>query len=85
MRGDVALQHCLSLAELIYRMVTAQNTLYSTSQELYTWFAICCGQEMGSFSHILQGYITGTGAIMRLPQYHEVTLKNMGKWILWNQ
>ena len=41
----------------------------------------CCGQISVSFSHILQGYFTGTGTIHDCPSASEATLKNMGKYI----
>ena len=34
----------------------------------YTWFALCLGSVSTDFTHILQGYFTGTGAIGRFPQ-----------------
>ena len=41
---------------------------YSTLQELYLQFAFCWVLLWVGFTHILQGYFTGTGAIIRLPQ-----------------
>ena len=41
---------------------------YNTSQVVFSWFMFCCGWMPVSFTHILQDYFTGTGAILRLPQ-----------------
>ena len=41
---------------------------YNTSQVVFSWFMFCCGWVAVSFTHILQDYFTGTGAILRLPQ-----------------
>ena len=38
----------------------------NTSHKLYTW--LCCGLVLIQYTHILQGYFTGTGAIIGLPQ-----------------
>ena len=44
---------------------------YSISQKLrwYTKFMYCYGVIWVNFTHILQGYFTGTGAIVQLPQW----------------
>ena len=39
------------------------------------WLAVCCGYVLTDFTHILQDYFYGIGAIIRLP--NEVTLMNM--------
>ena len=43
------------------------------SQELCAQFVFCCGLVQVSFTHILQGYFTGTG------NASETTLNDMGK------
>ena len=48
---------------------------------------LCCGDIITSwwiyitflYIHILQGYFTGPGAIVRLPRASEINLKDMGK------
>ena len=35
----------------------------SITQELSAWFGLCCDYMLVSFTHILEGYFTGTGAI----------------------
>ena len=43
--------------------------MYSTARKICTQFALyCCGLVLGDMTHNLQGYFTGTGAIMWLPQ-----------------
>ena len=52
-------------------MWRTNNSVYCTLQELFPWFgfvSLYCGQVMIRFTHILQGYFTGTGAIIWLPQ-----------------
>ena len=39
-----------------------------TPQELWTQFMFCCVLFMINFAHVLQGYFTGIGAIIWLPQ-----------------
>ena len=47
-----------------------QNKAISPTNYAYgSWFVVCsCGLLLVSPTHILQGYFTGTGAIIRLPQ-----------------
>ena len=74
----------------------AENWNYSAPQELYTWFryssdklqfiVFLCGLVMAHFAHVLQGCITGTGAIIwyDCPSASETTLLNMGICITWS-
>ena len=56
--------------------------IYSTSQEVCTlWFVVFC--FVVDYTFIFKGYFTGTGAIIDCPSASEVTLKDMGKWIIW--
>ena len=43
------------------------------------WFVFSCGFITVNFTHILQDYLTDTGAILWLPHAGQVTLKNMSK------
>ena len=46
----------------------SRHQISSISHKLCIWFMLCCGVLQGDFTHILQGYFTGTGAILWLPQ-----------------
>ena len=60
---------------------------YITSQELCTKFTVCISWfchvlVIIDIIHILQGYFTGTGAIIYdCPRASEITLKHMGKYL----
>ena len=69
--------------EIIHSVVIADNI------RLYVvyLFVFCCGLVMVGFTHIHQGYFTGTGATYycnhMIAPVSEVTLKDMGKYITW--
>ena len=55
----------------IYLTPNLVCTVYPKKTVPATWFTLCCvllQSSMGDFAHILQGYFTGTGAIIWLPQ-----------------
>ena len=51
---------------------TTDSSIYSASQGIYAHgsccVVFCWNLVLVDFTHILQGYITGTGAIIWLPQ-----------------
>ena len=51
-----------------YKFVIFCRYLQYIARKLCRWFVFCCGVLLVDFTHILQGYFTGTGAIMYLPQ-----------------
>ena len=49
------------------QMITSQSRVYIMNYEHgFVVLCFCCGHDPSSITHILQGYFTGTGVIMRL-------------------
>ena len=72
-----------------YTMALKQNDKIHQISSKYIPGIICIilymfggGLVLVDFTHILQGYPTGTGAITWLPQCSEKTLMDMGKWFI---
>ena len=67
--GHISKVHAVSLV--------ASSLQYASVRAL-----LCNGTD--EFILMFQGYLTGPGAILPLPQASEVTLRNVGKEIRWN-
>ena len=60
------------------------NKLNHTSRDLCTQIMLCCGFVPDNLTHILQGWFTGSGAIVRLPQCQRIDPEGYGKMSLLN-
>ena len=56
----------IQIAVTYFRPIQLKNSI-STSQDLCTWFQLCCGWIAIDFTHIFQGLSTETGVYMRTP------------------
>ena len=82
---------CLSFKVVMNQCLFGLLWIYSTSLRIFymvsPFVVFHCGVLLilSDFAHILQGYFTGTGAILwqDCPSASEATLKDMGKWITW--